>query len=64
MDVFGLRAFLAICNRKLNLLTITQGFEPVALNGAEVYKDIWTIFLCDKTVAFGLIEPLHGTRNC
>ena len=57
-------AFLTIRDRKLDLLTITQGFEPVALNGAEVYKDIRTIFLRDKTVAFGLIESLHGTRNC
>jgi len=64
VDVFRLRAFLAVCDSELNLLAVGQGLESVTLNSAEVYKDIRPVFLCDKSIAFGLIEPLHGTRYC
>ena len=64
VDVFRLRAFLAVCDSELNLLTIGQGLEPITLNSAEVYKDVWSIFLCDKTVAFRFVKPLHGARYC
>ena len=63
-DVLGLRAFLAVCNRKLDLLAVGQGFEAVTLNSAEVDKDVRPIFLSDKAVPFGFVKPLHGARNC
>jgi len=64
MDVFGLRAFLSICDREFDLLSIGQGFETITLNSAEVNEYIWTIFLCNKTVALGFVKPLHGARYC
>jgi len=63
-DVLGLRTFLAVCDGELNLLTICQGLETITLNRAEVYKDVWPIFLSDEAVALCFIEPLHGARNC
>lgn len=64
MDVLGLRAFLSVCDSELDLLSICQRFEAITLNSAEVNEYIWTIFLCDKTVALGLVKPLHGARYC
>lgn len=63
-DVFRLRPFLAVSDGKFYFLTICQRLEAITLNSAEVYKDIRPIFLCDKSVALGLIKPLHGTRYC
>ena len=63
-DVFRLRAFLAIGDGELHFLTIGEGFETIALNSAEVYKDIRPIFLCYEAIAFCLVKPLHGTRYC
>ena len=63
-DVLGLRTFLTVCDGELNLLTVCQGLETIALNRAEVYKDVWPIFLSDEAVALCFIEPLHGARNC
>ena len=63
-DVLGLRAFLSVCDCELDLLSICQGFEAITLNSAEVNEYIRTIFLCDKTVALGLVKPLHGARYC
>ena len=63
-DVLGLRTFLTVCDGELNLLSVCQGLETIALNRAEVYKDVWPIFLSDEAVALCFIEPLHGARNC
>ena len=64
MDVLGLRAFLSVCDSELDLLSVCQCFEAITLYSAEVNEYIWTIFLCDKTVALGLVKPLHGARYC
>lgn len=48
------------CNGKLNLLTILECFETVALNCTEVDEDIGTPFLFDESVALSLVKPLNG----
>ena len=63
-DVLGLRTFLAVCDRELDLLAVGQGFEAITLNCAEVDKNVRPIFLRDKAVPFGFVKPLHGARNC
>ena len=63
-DVLGLRTFLAVCDRELDLLAVGQGFEAITLNCAEVDKNVRPIFLSDKAVPFGFVKPLHGARNC
>ena len=63
-DVLGLRSFLASCDGELNFLTISEGFEAIALDRTEVNEHVGSAFLLNKTEAFGFIEPLNGTCNC
>ena len=59
--VFSLGTFLAISDVELNLLAISQSFEAVALNRAEMYEHIGAIFTLDKAKSFGFVEPLYCT---
>ena len=63
-DVFCLRALLTVSDGEFHFLSIGEGFEAIALNSAEVYKDIRPILLCYEAIAFCLVKPLHGTRYC
>jgi len=63
--VLCLRAFFALTNSELNLLTFSQGFETRDVDRAEMHKQIRTIFLRDKAEAFGLVKPFHNAgSNC
>lgn len=63
-NIFCLRAFGALGNRKFYGLTFSQRLEAAASNVAEVSKNIGAGFLCDETKTFGLIKPLNGTGSC
>lgn len=60
-DVFRLRAFFTLRNRKLHLLTFSERFEAAAADRAEMYEYIGTAFRRDKAKTFGFIEPFDGT---
>lgn len=62
-DVLCLGTFLSGSDRKLDLLTVGEGFEAVALDRAEVNEYVRTVFLFDESVAFGLVEPFYGASN-
>ena len=62
--VLGLRAFLAIGDSELHLLTVSECLEPIALDGAEVNKDIGAAFALDKAESLGLVKPLNGAGFC
>jgi hypothetical protein len=57
--VLGLPAFGAFDHIELYLLTFLQAPESVCLNRGEVYKYILPILAADKTIAFGVVKPLH-----
>ena len=59
LDVFGLPALGAFDHVKLHLLTFLQAAETAGLNGGEMHEDILAVLAADKTVAFGVVKPLH-----
>ena len=56
-DVLRLRAFLALGDRKLDLLAFRQGLEAVADDCTEVHKHVGAAFLLDKTESLRFIKP-------
>src|SRR5579863_10520569 len=58
-DVLSLPALRAFDHVKLNLLAFLQAAESTGLNGGEMYEDILAVLAADKTVALGVINPLH-----
>ena len=63
-DIFSLRAFLTLSDFELDFLTLGQRLEACTLNCAEMCKHVWTRFLCNESIAFGLIEPLNCSAYC
>ena len=44
---------------ELHLLTFLQTAEAACLNGREMYEYILPVLAADKTVALGIVKPLH-----
>ena len=60
-DVRSLRAFAALSDFERYFLTFIEGLEAVALDGAEMYKDIIAFICGDKTITLSCVEPLYCT---
>jgi len=60
-NVDGAGAFWALLYIKADLITLGKGLESeiLALDGRMVDKHILAVFERDKTVTFGVIEPLY-----
>lgn len=56
-NVFSLWAFLALCDRELDLLAFLQRPKSGAADGTEVYEHVGALFLFDKAKPLGFIEP-------
>jgi MFS family permease len=61
--ICGLQSFWAFLDGKLNFLFRLEFSISIALNGAEVYKHIFTILAANKTIALSGIEPFNGSNN-
>src|SRR6187549_1269138 len=59
--VFRLWTFWSLRHFELNLLTLFERLEAVALNGAIVNKDVRGAWLFDKTIALRVVKPLDLT---
>src|SRR5688572_20768308 len=60
-DVGGLVALGALGHRELDALVFGQRLEAVALDLAEMGKQVLAAVVGgDEAVALGLVEPLHG----
>ena len=59
LHILGLPAFRAFDHIELYLLTFLQAAESTRLNSREVYEYILTVLAADKSIAFGVIEPLY-----
>jgi hypothetical protein len=62
-DIFGLRAFLALCNREFDFLTFGERLEAVTGDIAVVCEYVGARFLLDKAKALGFVEPFYGTGS-
>ena len=62
--IFGLWAFLAVSDGEFYYLAVGEGFEPVTLDGAEVYEDVGAVLSLDETKSLGFVEPFDGTGDC
>ncbi len=56
-----LRAFLALHNLELYLISFLQTFITFRRNSAVVYENIGPIFASDKSIPFSIVKPLHRT---
>jgi hypothetical protein len=59
--ILGLGTFAALDDFELYLLIFLQGAETLSLDVTMMHKDIGTISLGDKAVAFGITEPFNLT---
>jgi hypothetical protein len=57
--ILSLGAFAAFDDLELHLLAFFQGPKAFALDVAVVHEDIWAVFLGNKSIAFGITEPLY-----
>jgi len=63
-DVLCLWAFLTVGDGELHFLAISEGFEAIALDCAEVYEHVGAVFALDKAESLGLVKPLNGAGFC
>lgn len=61
LNIRRLFAFWALCDFELYFLAFFQGLEAVHLNRGKVCEQIFAaIIRCNKTKAFGIVEPLDS----
>jgi hypothetical protein len=58
-DVFCRRAFIPRYQPEFNLLTFRKCLKPLTSNFTVMDEHIVPVFLCDKAIAFSLVEPLY-----
>src|SRR5215471_4151727 len=59
LDVLCLPALGAFDYVELHLLSFLEAAETAGLDGGEMHEDILAILAADKTVALGVVKPLH-----
>lgn len=59
--ILSLESFGAFSHFEFNTVAFVERFEATALNGAVMHKDIISGITADKTIAFFVIKPLHGS---
>jgi hypothetical protein len=60
-NVGSLWAFLTLGDLELHLIPFLQAFITFGSNRAVVHENIGSIFAPDKSIAFGIVEPLNCT---
>lgn len=61
-NILCLRSFLTLLNIERHLLTFSQTFKAVALNGREMHEHVVTsIIRRNKAEALGVVEPFYCT---
>jgi hypothetical protein len=59
--MYSLGAFGGVFHLKLNTLALNESLETFPVNSAVVDEDVSAIFLGDKSITLGLIEPFYFT---
>jgi hypothetical protein len=60
-NVRGLEALGPLRNLELDLVTLVQATETVALNRSVMDENVCTLLTRDETETLGVVEPLHST---
>jgi hypothetical protein len=60
-NVRGLEALGPLRNLELDLVTLVQATETVALNRSVVDENVCTLLTRDESKTLGVVEPLHST---
>ena len=63
-DVFGLWALGAIGNLHGHRLTLLKRFMTFSLYRAVMYENVFSTFLRNKAIAFGIVKPLNRACYC
>jgi hypothetical protein len=63
-NILCLGALLAVRDSEFDLLAVGKGFETIALDGAEMDKDIRTIFTLDEAETLALVKPFNSASCC
>src|SRR5690348_6077290 len=58
-DVCGLGTLGALDDLKFDWISLLKGSIPVAHDGRVVYEYVRTVVTTDKSIPFGIIEPLY-----
>ena len=58
---FSLRSLWSLCNLKLDFLSLFEGLEAVALDGAVVNEDVRRTWLHNEPIALRIVKPLGLT---
>jgi len=59
--VCGLQTFWTFGNIERYLVAFRKGFKALACNGGEVYKNIFTCIMLNKTKTLTVIKPFYLT---
>ena len=57
-DFFGLWSLRPLRHFKLDFLSLFEGLEAVALNGAVMYEDVRRARLLNETITLRVVKPL------
>jgi hypothetical protein len=63
-NILCLGALLAVRDSELDLLAVREGFETITRDGAEMDKDIRTIFTLNEAETLGLVKPFNSASCC
>jgi hypothetical protein len=61
LNVCGLKTFGALGDVEGNFVTFGKGFETVALDGGEMYENVFATFLLNETETFCVVKPFNLT---
>ena len=64
LDVRRLGAFAALGDLEGNLLAFVKSLEALALDRAEVHKDIVTLVGGDESVTLCCVKPFDSSLRC
>ncbi len=59
LHVFCLPALWSLGDIELHRLTLLQTLKASRLDGGEMHENVLAILTANKTVAFGIVEPLY-----
>jgi hypothetical protein len=60
--VYRLRAFFALAYLELYFLAFVKGLKTIALDRGIMDEDVAASLFLDKSIAFGIVKPLHLAR--
>ncbi len=63
IDVFSLRALLALRDVECDFLPLEECLATCTVDSRVVYEDILATLHGDKTITFFIIEPFNGTLD-